>query len=199
MPEAYRIVKARYAGDAFDGEGARYRVDDGRASAPGLSTLRAVSRSPFLRYWCMCSKLNSCPATWFLKLSSPTIRFKVSILPCCRRIGGFPPHRLEPRRSAITGSGNLPQWFYACRASSSHQSTIFLSIRAIRTFPAYPRHPTPLDVDPRVFRKATGASRRYRFAHPGGHYAPMWVTPHPHTSHRKRICDSRRGLTHLRS
>jgi RES domain-containing protein len=154
MPTSYRIIKARYAGNAFDGEGSRSH--GGRWSSVGtrivytsgslplaiLEVLVHLQQSEFLSSYVVC------------KIEFPddiVIDLNPALIPANWRISPIPAETMEIGDNWIREASSAVLRVPSVIVPSEYN---FLINPVHHDFArAKIGHPTPLDVDPRVLEK----------------------------------------------
>jgi RES domain-containing protein len=157
MPEAYRIVKAKYAGGAFDGEGAR--MQGGRWSSIGnriVYTAGSLSLA-VLEILVHLQNTEALSAYVVIRVEFPdnlVDGLDPVLLPANWRVSPAPAGTMKIGDDWIRESRSTILRVPSVTVPSEHN---FLINPAHQDFSSITiGNPTPLDVDPRVFRKATG-------------------------------------------
>ena len=157
MPEAYRIIKAKYAGGAFDGEGAR--LQGGRWSSIGTRIVYTAGSLSLavLEILVHLQNTETLSAYVVIRIEFPdtlVLHLDPALLPANWRVS-----------PALAGTMKIgDDWVRESRSSILRVPSVI--VPSERNFLINPAHqefsriiigdPTPLDVDPRVFRKTTG-------------------------------------------
>ena len=158
MPEAYRIVKAKYAGGAFDGEGAR--MQGGRWSSIGnriVYTAGSLSLA-VLEILVHLQNTETLSAYVVIRVEFPdnvVDDLDPVLLPTNWRVSPAPAGTMEIGDCWVRESRSAILRVPSVIVPSEHN---FLINPVHQDFSRITiGDPTPLDVDSRVFRKATGA------------------------------------------
>jgi RES domain-containing protein len=157
MPEACRIVKAKYAGGAFDGEGAR--MQGGRWSNVGTRVIYTAGSLSLAVLEILVHLQNTDTLSAYVAIR---VEFPDNLVD---DLGAAPlpaNWRVSPAPAGTMKIGD--DWVRESRSAILRVPSVI--IPSERNFLLNPAHhdfsritigdPTPLDVDRRVFRKATG-------------------------------------------
>ena len=158
MPEAYRIVKAKHARNAFDGEGAR--LQGGRWSNIGTRVVYTAGSLSLaiLEILVHLQNTEALSAYVVIRVEFPdnvVDDLDPALLPANWRVSPAPARTMEIGDDWVKESRSAILKVPSVIIPSEHNFLInpghqdFFRITVGDT--------TPLDVDPRVFRKATGA------------------------------------------
>lgn len=157
MPEAYRIVKAKYAGGAFDGEGAR--LQGGRWSSVGTKVVYTAGSLPLavLEILVHLQNTDTLSAYVVIEVEFPdnlVVDLDPALLPANWRVSPAPPGTMKIGDDWVRESRSAVLRVPSVIVPSEHN---FLINPTHQDFSRITMgEPMPLDVDPRVFRKATG-------------------------------------------
>jgi len=157
MPEAYRIVKTKYARNAFDGEGAR--LQGGRWSSVGTPVVYAAGSLSLaiLEILVHLQDTGALSAYAVVRMEFPdsvVLSLDAALLPVNWRV--------SPALAAVMAIGD--DWVGESRSAILRVPSVIVPIEY--NFLINPAHrdfslitvgePLSLDVDPRVFRGTTG-------------------------------------------
>jgi len=154
MPEAYRIVKAKYAGGAFDGEGAR--LQGGRWSATGTRIVYAAGSMSLALLEILVHLQNAAALSAYVVIR---VEFPDNL------VGDLDPSLLPANwRASPAPAGTMKigdDWVRESRSAVLRVPSVIVPRE--HNFLINPGHqdfsritigdPARLDVDPRVFRK----------------------------------------------